>query len=251
MTYNLFIMNAVQNVIEYYDELYPVKESQKKFYSTLIENYPKPVKFLRVGCGTGYFEHLLARDGHDVTGIEFCKELLESANLKRRNQLMSIRFFQMTTLEMTRFLGKGFYNVISCLHDRIIFIHDKTLLRKFFFDCKQLLKEDGKLVIQVNNYGMYDRSLLIKLPEKESIRTKLYTEIIPRENGEQYLSQELETGNGKILPVVEEEPVYTIDPEEIRRDAEEAGFTKCEFYADFEKNPFVPDESRELIAVFS
>ena len=160
MTYNLSIMNAVQNVIEYYDELYPVTEIQKKFYSSQIDSYTKPVKLLRVGCGTGYLEHLLAREGHDVTGLETSKEMLESANLKRRNQLMSIRFFQMTTLEMTRFLGKGFYNIISCLNDRIIYIHDATLIRKFFFDCKQLLKEDGKLVEKTWKIGgMYGETI--------------------------------------------------------------------------------------------
>lgn len=241
-------MNAVQNVIEYYDELYPVTESQKKFYNNLIENYTKPVKFLRVGCGTGYFEHLLARDGHDVTGIEFCKELLESANLKRRNQLMSIRFFQMTTLEMTRFLGKGFYNVISCLHDRIIFIHDQTLIRKFFFDCKQLLTENGKLILQLYNYDAFRNDSLMRLPDKESIRSKLYTEVLTRENGEQVLNQEIETGSGRILPVVEDELVYTIGTEEIKRDALEAGFTSCEFYADYDMSPLTA-ESPKLVAV--
>lgn len=241
-------MNAVQNVIEYYDELYPIKESQKKFYNSQIEKYAKPVRFLRVGCGTGYFEHLLAREGHDVTGIENNKELLESANLKRRNQLMSIRFFQMTTLEMTRFLGKGFYNIISCLYDRIIFIHDPTLIRKFFFDCKQLLAENGKLILQLNNYDLYKNSSIINLPDKESIRSKLYTEVVIKDNGEQILTQDIETGNGKILPVIEGEQVYLPSSSEIKNDAFEAGFTSCEFYADYDMNPFT-ETSQQIIAV--
>ena len=74
-------MELIQNVIEYYDELYPVTDVQKKFYADLMKQYTIPVKFLRIGCGTGYFEHLLAREGHDVTGLETSKEMLESANL--------------------------------------------------------------------------------------------------------------------------------------------------------------------------
>ena len=146
-------MEIIQNIIEYYDELYPVTEAQKKFYREQLRNYPDPAKLLRVGCGTGLFEHLLAREGKDVTGIESFQEMLRSANLRRRNQLMSIRFFQMSYLDMARFLGKGFYNLISILDDRIIFIHDKTLLRKFFFDCKQLLAQDGCLIISLYNSG--------------------------------------------------------------------------------------------------
>ena len=149
-------MEIIQNIIEYYDELYPVTEAQKKFYREQLRNYPDPAKLLRVGCGTGLFEHLLAREGKDVTGIESFQEMLRSANLRRRNQLMSIRFFQMSYLDMARFLGKGFYNLISILDDRIIFIHDKTLLRKFFFDCKQLLAQDGCLIISLYNYRKFN-----------------------------------------------------------------------------------------------
>lgn len=241
-------MNTVQNVIEYYDELYPVTESQKSFFNSQIDSYTKPVKLLRVGCGTGYLEHLLAREGHDVTGLETSKEMLESANLKRRNQLMSIRFFQMTTLEMTRFLGKGFYNIISCLNDRIIYIHDATLIRKFFFDCKQLLTENGELILHLANYNLYNKDSLVKMPDRESIRAKLFTEIFTKDNGEKLITQEVETGNGKVLPVKEGELVYTITPEEIKSDAEEAGFKEINFYSDFELNPFTP-ESPELVAI--
>ena len=63
-------MENLQNIIEYYDELYPVSDSQREFFDSLIKEYPQPAKLLRVGCGTGLFEHQLAREGLDVTGIE-------------------------------------------------------------------------------------------------------------------------------------------------------------------------------------
>lgn len=108
-------MLIIQNLIEYYDELFPVTGELKSFYNNLISQYESPVKFLRVECGTGMLESQLAREGHDVTGIESCQEILRSANLRRRTQLMAIRFFQMSYLDMTKFLGTGFYDVISCL----------------------------------------------------------------------------------------------------------------------------------------
>ena len=203
-------MEIIQNIIEYYDELYPVTEAQKKFYKEQSNTYPEPVKLLRVGCGTGLFEHLLAREGKDVTGIESYQEMLRSANLRRRNQLMSIRFFQMSYLDMARFLGKGFYNVISILEDRIIFIHDKTLLRKFFFDCKQLLTQNGCLIISLSNYRKFNSVPLVHLPQRKSVRVTLNTEIACGDNGGFLLSQEIETGSGKILPVMSKEglPCY-------------------------------------------
>ena len=241
-------MELIQNVIEYYDELYPVTDVQKKFYADLMKQYTIPVKFLRIGCGTGYFEHLLAREGHDVTGLETSKEMLESANLKRRNQLMSIRFFLMSSIDMTRFLGKGFYNIISCLNDRVAFIHDRTLMRKFFFDCKELLAPGGLVVLQLSNYNMYNKKPMSKLPTRESIRAKLYTEIWTKDDDSKYLSQEVETGTGKVLPVIDKADIYPLQKEEIISFSKEAGFTEATFYSDFECHPFTGTEN-ELIAV--
>lgn len=239
-------MELIKNVIEYYDELYPITDSQKKFYNDVLKNYPLPGRLLDIGCGTGFFEHLLARDGRDTTGIETSKEMLESANLKRRNQLMAIRFFLMSTIDMTRFLGKNFYDVISCLNNRIIFIHDQTLMRKFFFDCKQLLVKDGSLILQLPNFEVYNAKPMAKLPVRESIRAKLYTQIWTKDDGSKYISQDVETGNGKMLPVMEEESIYQLSPSEIEIFSKEAGFTSVEFYSDFDKNKFTGKEGNVI-----
>jgi len=241
-------MEIIQNIIEYYDELYPITDAQKKFYKEQLSNYPDPAKVLRVGCGTGLFEHLLAREGKDVTGIDSYQEMLRSANLRRRNQLMSIRFFQMSYLDMARFLGKGFYNIISILDDRIIFIHDKTLLRKFFFDCRQLLAQEGSLIISLCNYRKYNTVPLIRLPERKSLRVTLTSEIASADNGSFLLSQEIETGNGRILPVVTEQKVCPVTDSEIRDFACEAGFEHCDFYSSWEKDSFTGSEDT-LIAL--
>ena len=58
-------MNTIQNILEYYDELYPVSGDQKKFFEDLFSLYNKPTRLLRVNCGTGYFEHYLAKQGED------------------------------------------------------------------------------------------------------------------------------------------------------------------------------------------
>jgi len=241
-------MELIQNIVEYYDELYPVTDAQKKLYEEIGKKYSNPVKFLRIGCGTGVLENFLAANGSDVTGLETFRELLDCANRRRRSQVMSIRFFQMSTLEMIRFLGKRFYNVISCLDDRILFIHDRILMRKFFFDCKELLADNGKLILQLHNYEQYDGTPVVELPEVSSIRAKLMTRIVTAEDSSSVLQQSVETGNGKILPVLKDAPVYLLHKEEITEFANEAGFTDVNFYSSYDKEPFNSD-SKILIAV--
>lgn len=242
-------MEAIQNLVEYYDELFPVTQAQYDFYTGLMEEFQKPVKFLTIGCGTGVMENYLAKQMTDVTGLETIKDLLESATRKHRTQLMSLRFFKMSTIEMVRFLGKNFYNVISCLNDRIIFIHDKILLRKFFFDCKQLLAKDGKIILQLSNYNLYKNKSSSVMPEISSVRVSLSSKLEYVNDEEYTFSRNIKTGSGKILPVYQKASVYPIVPWEIEDFAKEAGFTSIEYFADFEKNPFTPQSPSMVVVI--
>lgn len=240
-------MEINQNIVEYYDELYPVTKAQKDFYANEMSLFQKPIKLLRIGCGTGTFEHSLATDGADVTGLEIFQTLLESASRKRRTQLMSLRFFQMTSLEMARFLGKGFYNIISILDGRILLTHDQTLMRKLFYDCKQLLSEDGHLIVSLPNLSKYSAEPLQKLPTRKSIRCSLCTQIVTKDNGEKTIQLDLETGSGKILSVLKDVPIYPLTVPEIQAFAKEAGFTHFEFFDGFSEKPLT-EESDYIVA---
>ena len=234
-------------MVEYYDELHPVTLAQQTFYETLVQKYPHPAKFLGIGCGTGVLCHRLAKGAVDVTGLEPQRELLESANLKYRSQLMSLRYFQMSTLEMTRFLGKKFYNIISCLNSRVIFIHDKTLMKKFFFDCRELLSDGGKLVLQLFNFEKYKAAPKCELPEFSSARV-LYKSALSRlADGTFKLDTFLEK-NGKTIPVYEQVNVYPLQKSEIQEFSKEAGFKSAQFFGGFDGLTAAPD-SDFLLAV--
>lgn len=240
-------MELFQNVAEYYDELYPVSENQKNFYQNESKIFKSPVKYLNIGCGTGSFEIYLSKLGSDVTGLETCPEFLESANRKRRTMLMSVRFFNMGYLEMGRYLGKGFYDVISILDDRLIFIHDPTLLAKFFYDCRQLLSDNGKVIISIPNFGNLSGET-VELPLRESIRVQLSSKIVESPDGKSEIFQKIKTGNGKIISVTENAPVQRISKSQIQSLAEKSGFTETSFYSGFDYNP-LKDDSAQIVAV--
>lgn len=242
-------MEYLNNIIEYYEELYPVTDSQKTFYAELSGN-SMPAHFLRIGCGSGALEHVIARNGHDVTGIDVSKEMLACANRRRRMPNTSVRFFQMSTLEMTRFLGKNFYNVISCLENKLIYIHDETLMRKFFYDCRQLLAQDGHLVIELNNFEKYNAKPMSQLPPRESIRVKLITQVWTNDDDTKLVHQDLErNGSNKTYPVLRGEPVMTVTPDEVKIYAREAGFSKIELYSGFDRAPFTEDSDTALFVL--
>ena len=242
-------MESIKNLVEYYDELYPVTLAQQTFYETLMQKYPHPAKLLSIGCGTGVLCHRLAKDAVDVTGLEPLRELLESANLKYRDQLMSVRYFQMSTLEMTRFLGKKFYNIISCLNSRVIFIRDKTLMRKFFFDCKELLSDGGIVVLQLYNFDKFKPLTKTILPELNSARVSYKSSVSKMNDGAFNYDSFLEK-NGKLLPVFEETKIYPLRKSEIQEFSKEAGFKNVQFFSGYDGLTAFED-SDYLLAVIS
>lgn len=226
-------MDFLENISEYYDELFPVTDAQKLFFENQFSLYPQPPKFLSLCCGSGFFEHYLANNNVLTTGVESIQSLIESANRRRRTQLTTLTLFQMSNLEISHYLGKNFYDVIAVLNDRIIFINDDILLEKLFYDCKQLLSEKGRIIISFPNFeGLYKNSF--NLPTKESIRVKLFSKILTSQNNEKVLNQTLETGNGKLISVTRDAKINFLTKAKVEKFAKKVGFSSVEFFADFD-----------------
>ncbi|MCI5645886.1 MAG: class I SAM-dependent methyltransferase [Treponema porcinum] len=241
-------MESIQDIVEYYDELFPVTEDIQNFYSQLTGSYRSPVRILGIASNTGTLEISLARNNCDVTGIEVSQPLLESSILKRRTQLMSIRFFQLSTIEMNKFLGKDFYHIIYCLNNRITYIRNQEYMEKFFFDCRELLKDGGTVVLHVHNYEKLSHTEKIMLSPRKSIRATLSTDIHVRNDRKVAVTQILETGNGKTRPIMVDEEVYPLVRKDIIRFGKKAGFRDFSFYSGFSLAPFT-DDSENLLCI--
>ena len=161
---------------------------------------------------------------------------------------MSVRYFQMEVVEMTRFLGSNFYNIIACLESRVLFVHDYTLMRKFFYDCKHLLSDGGTLVLSLINFNALVRESVIHLPTRKSIRATLFTDIISEDDDNVFVNQAVENSTGKMLPVLEREKIYPLTKEEIEEFGKEAGFSHFEFFSGFDKSP-LKEDSPNLVCI--
>ncbi|MGI5173281.1 class I SAM-dependent methyltransferase [Treponema sp. OMZ 840] len=217
-------MEFLENLVEYYDELYPVSDEQVSFFNRFLEQYSSPVKVLRIDCASGAFEHTLARQGFDVTGTDASREFINTAVRRRRTPNAGVRFFQMAPVEIGRFLAKDFYNCIYILEDSLYFIGDEILLRKFFCDCRSVLAFGGALVLHIPGFPAV----------RESIRIKLVSVLEKDEHsGSTLLTQNLERGAAQLVPVRSKTPVFMPPAETILNFAKEAGFSSFLFYSDW------------------
>lgn len=127
----------------FYDYLHSNKEcnvEQLKIIITYAKNN-KFVKFLDIGCGTGYHVYLLNKMDYDVIGLDKSKSMITKAQSKYPN----CEFIEGDILKNNLFDYNSFTHIL-CLNKTFYIIKDKDT---FFENCALLLNPDGILIIHL------------------------------------------------------------------------------------------------------
>ncbi|MBY7144890.1 methyltransferase domain-containing protein [Virgibacillus sp. NKC19-3] len=101
----------------------------------------KKLDVLDVGCGTGFLSMLLAKQGHQVIGVDVASSMLEKARQKAKERGHSIDF-HMEDAESLSFKDASFDLVIN----RFL-ISNISNPNSALSEWKRVLKADGKLAI--------------------------------------------------------------------------------------------------------
>lgn len=240
-------MQILEQLAEYYDELLPVPPEKLNFYENLCRAYKPPAHILSLFCGTGLFESALAKFGYDITGVEDSKELIKLANLRRRNQLMSVRFFLMKAEDATEYLGKGFYNLIFLPRSSALYFGGADSFSGYLRELKELLSPDGCVVIETENMERFAGQDRAELPVRQSVRSRLLSELYFGSAGRN-VTINLETGNGEIVNIATAVPVYPAGANELRSSALRAGFGEIELFSGYNREE-ITEQSENIIAV--
>lgn len=231
--------------MDYYEDLFQPEANQKEFFESLLGNFTSPAKFLSVECGPASLSLELC-DKHEVTVTDQYPEFIKRVNTKIVEQKSKINVFNLNPVDISRFLAKNHYNVVTCLNYRLIFLKDRGLAKKFILDAKMLLSDGGYLVLDLINFAKYDFSeTKIDLPERSCDKATLYSSLIKNTELASYkLYQHVVTSDGKMIDEVKDEVVTPISLETFKATASEMGFSSIEFYNDYKKTPFTLDSER-------
>lgn len=238
-------MIYIKKWFEYYDDLFKVAPNQQEFFEELCKNAAAPKKVLSVECGPARISKKLSKKNFDVTATDSYPEFINSINNDQGIDKTQLHVFNLLPQDIGRYLGQNFFDLIVCCNYRLIFMKNKALITKFILDAKNLLKENGYLVLDLLNFSKYDFSKSkIELPVKESERATLYSTLTKDEENATYtLDQYVITNSGKKIDEVVNETVCPISLETFKKLAEDTDF-KIEFYSDYNKTPFSKDSDR-------
>lgn len=239
-------MNFYENIVRSYDDIFPINPHQVNFINSIIQ--PKS-NILEIGSATGNLSFGLAHKGHLVTAIELDKAMIEVAN-SRNSDLITLNF-EALDLQMisNRFPDSSFDSII-CVGNTLVHILDMQSIQEFFYNCFNILKPQGKLVLQIINYDRIFRGKLKGLPyiENSKIKFERYYDYAPEDRTVDFRS---------ILTVKSSAQVYhntiqllALRKNEIEEMTRAAGFSKLEFLGNWMNSPF-NKESLPLIMVAS
>lgn len=78
-------------------------ENEARWLSVLLENLPegRMAKILDIGTGPGFFAVLLARQGYEVTAVDYTQAMLDKAAQAAAERGQAVSFFRMDAQDLT------------------------------------------------------------------------------------------------------------------------------------------------------
>src|SRR5260370_2304507 len=134
-------------------------------------------KILEIGCGNGYLSLEVARDGHDVIGIDLSPDIIE-VDERTKDAYPDTPVFGRLRYLCADF---GTWQVPDASFDRVIFnrsLHHMSELQQTVAKVKQLLRSGGSVICQDYAYDRFDEQTacwLYQIHRLLSLITPYYT----------------------------------------------------------------------------
>ncbi|SHE50994.1 class I SAM-dependent methyltransferase [Clostridium fallax] len=241
-------MSFYDKLSEYYDIIFKENKNTLNF---LMDDVDDKIKVLDIACGTGTYSIPFAEKGHEIIGIDLNEEMIKKANEKKENLKVSFEIKNMENL--IKDFKENEFDRVFCIGNSIVHLESKNKIEKALKDIKDLLKNNGELIIQIINYNRILKKGITELPtikreeervefirnyryNKEKNKVDFNTTIIIYDKN---LNIKNEYKNSiELLPLLKN------DLEDMIK---RIGFTKYEFFGDFNKSKYIEDESYALI----
>ncbi len=230
------------NLLEYYDELFPVEKSRLDFiesttaYCQKERNVQHTAKVLDLGCATGTTTIQLMRRGMDVVGIDNNAQMIQSASRRNPEPKTNSRFFLMDMINIDAYLPKNTFDLVLCLGNTIVHLETSEKIEQLIKSIYAALKPGGIFIFQLINYEKVLSEYIESLPPIQTTRSSFirnYTNI-----SEENITFEASIVSSKGQVVFEESlSLYPLKLKELLTMLNASGFHNEMTYSDFDRSP--------------
>lgn len=217
-----------------YQHIFPLNNEQVRFVDHCIDKSNRS-SLLEVGCAIGELTKALSGYFDHTVGIDLDEEMIKIAQAQNHTGI-DFQFVDMRDVD-TAFSPNSF-NCIVCFGNTLVHLPSEKEILDFLKSSKNLLKESGKLFLQIINYDRILDQDIHSLPTIEN-------DFIRFERNYNNLSASSINFDTKLLlketgqTITNSIPLYPIRQSKLTSLLLEAGFSEVNFYGNFKKEPLL------------
>ena len=234
-------LSFYEELSKYYDSIFPPEEAQVNFVAGSVKFGGK---ILDVACGNGGYSAELHKKGFKVQACDIDKGMVETAEKRLMNMDIQVKIADMT--ELSKVYDEKF-DGIFCIGNSIVHLASKDEVKKAITEMKDILADDGSLILQIMNFDRVKKYKIKELPEIKDKDKKISFKRFYNESNDgkiafntvlQVNGQDPVANSVLLLPLIKDE-LYDI--------LKSVGFEDINIYGDFNKSAFT-DSSYVLVA---
>ncbi len=274
-------MALYENIAEFYDEIFPLKQSRLDFIESFLKKGVAPptnsrsarcrsfvdviskvcrknkvsqsisknnLKVLDIGCATGELALALAIKGHHVVGIDLDEKMVELAREKTKRSKLSTEFFIKNMTKIGEDFYPGSFDAVLCFGNTLDHLENLEKINEVFIGIHKVLKSGGIFVVQVVNYDRILSGGIRELPllENENFIFRREYRYDEADHRIQFLTHLTIKKNGEV--VKSSETLYPLTFQELKDALDHGGFSKFQFFGSESKVPYGKN-SPALVAI--
>ncbi|TDO73045.1 methyltransferase family protein [Halanaerobium saccharolyticum] len=137
-----------------YDKIFPLNSNKLELIDNTFKDLKekrKNIKLLDVGCGTGSYALALAEKGYQVKAIDLDAEMISLAESKMEKVKADVDFYRLGMLNLKKKFRSASCDGIYVIGNVLVHLK-KDEIKEFLALAAELLKENGKIFVQIVNY---------------------------------------------------------------------------------------------------
>ena len=232
-----------------YDKIFPLNSKKLNLIDNTfkgLKEKKKEIKLLDVGCGTGSYALKLAEKGYQVKAIDLDAEMISLAESKMKDARVEVDFYRIGMLNLKKKFKRASFDGIYIIGNVLVHL-TKEGIKDFLDLAAEILKEEGKIFIQIVNYNRILELDLDGLPtiysKDDSVRFERNYEYNEKENILYFKTRLIDHFDDQLLSENKIE-LYPLCKSELEDYLKEAGFKVEKIYG----SP-VGDHYRELSSI--
>lgn len=230
-------MDFYSSIAEYYNHIFPFNTYHTQF---IKDSFPKihETSLLDIGCAVGGLSMQLAPICKTIKAIDLDRAMIRKAEKAKPLDLDNLQFLSLDMLHLEAHFGVYAFDGIMCFGNTLVHLKSRNQILNFLSQCKAVLHNNGKLLLQIINYDRILNQNINSLPTIDNEKIT-FVRTYKLDKTKHLLKFKTTLTIKQTNKMVENEiDLFPIRKAELDELLTHVGFTKMNYFGDFKRDPF-------------